>query len=210
MQANFQIYWPPSHLADCCLFSFFFSSALACNSLVFIRRFSVDWLLCWVLQIAHRIIVGGHNFWHKIFMILFVVSSPHPSVDCYIHHIHTLLSIGDRVDSTRSGTNCYIGSLSPSHLVPEQQLRSPNFVLPLRLFWWFPGKINGFDGSRGDGRHERWCWVAFVAIIRWFGGHRIWTWFRWSIDELVVMDVCVVREKLCLIFKQSRAVIHVN
>jgi hypothetical protein len=41
--------------------------------------------------------------------------------------------------------------------------------------------------ARGGISHE-WCWMALMAIVRWFGGHR--TWFRWSIDEF--MDVFVV------------------
>jgi hypothetical protein len=58
-------------------------------------------------------------------------------------------------------------------------------MLPRRLFYQPHGKINGLDRFVGKGRHQRWCWMALVAIARLFGDHR--TWFRWSIDELIVV-----------------------
>ena len=39
-------------------------------------------------------------------------------------------------------------------------------------------KIDSLEGSGGKRRHQRWCLMALVAIVRWFGGHR--TWFRFD------------------------------
>ena len=85
----------------------------------------------------------------------------------------------------------------PEHILCWKAARMhhrPIFVLPRRLFHQPHGKIDGLIGDGGKGRHQRWCRMALVAIIRWFGGHR--TSFRWSIDELMDFLLWAVREKV--------------
>jgi hypothetical protein len=70
----------------------------------------------------------------------------------------------------------------------------PIFVLPWGLFHQPHSKIDGLDGFGGEGRHQRWCWMALVAIARWFGGYR--TWFRSGRSMVDGCFCCAVREKV--------------
>jgi hypothetical protein len=68
----------------------------------------------------------------------------------------------------------------------------PIFVLPRRLFSQPQCKIDSLEGNGREGRHQRWCWMALVAIVRWFGGHRTCFGGR-STDRWV--DCCVLCAK---------------
>ena len=101
-------------------------------------------------------------------------------------------------ESIRAGREPIVSlPLPPKHILCWREAPThhrPIFMLPRRLFYQPHGKINGLDRFVGKGRHQRWCWMALVAIVRWFGGHR--TWFRWSIDGWWMFLLWFVREKV--------------
>jgi hypothetical protein len=87
---------------------------------------------------------------------------------------------------------CFIGPPSWAHLVLKSSSSppSPHFCSSAKAVSSAPRQNwrPHWQRRQGKGRHQWWCWMALVAIVRWFRGHR--TWFRWSIDEL--MAGCVV------------------
>jgi hypothetical protein len=113
-----------------------------------------------------------------------LVALPSPrTVDCYLPQSILALSISNLIDSKGSRANCFTGPPSQAHLVLKRSPNPPSSHLcaVAEAVSSAPRKIDGLEGNRGEGRHRRWCWVAMVAIARWFGGHR--TWFRWSIGD---------------------------
>jgi hypothetical protein len=96
------------------------------------------------------------------------------------------------IKSIRMGTGPIVLLVSsPEHILcrrAAQTWNRPIFMLPRRLFVWLQGKIDGLESNGGERRHQWWCWMALVAIARWFVGHL--TWFWWWINEL--MEVFVV------------------
>ena len=117
-----------------------------------------------------------------------VLASPPPRpVDCYIPPTASTSRLS--IETFREGPGPFVSLASPpEHILCWREAPThhrPIFMLPRRLFYQPHGKINGLDRFVGKGRHQRWCWMALVAIARLFGDHR--TWFRWSIDELIVV-----------------------
>ena len=98
------------------------------------------------------------------------------------------------IKSIRTGRGPIVSSVPPPDRTSLEAAPTHHrliFVLPLRLFCQPQRKIDRLEGSGGERRHQRWCWMALVAIVRWFGGHRTWFRFdRWSV--MIAFGVCAL------------------
>ena len=133
---------------------------------------------------------------------LLCLPPPSPSTQLIVTSPDRYTAHRSFIEPIRTGRGPIVSSVPP----PENILcweaaptrHRPIFVLPLRLFRQPQRKIDSLEGNGGERRHQRWCLMALVAIVRWFGGHR--TWFRFDrIVDRWWWRLCVVRGRESLL-----------
>jgi hypothetical protein len=88
------------------------------------------------------------------------------TVDCYVSQSIPALLIPH---SNVSRADCFNPPPSRAHLVLKSCSNPPSLHLRAamrRLFHQTHGKIYGLIGDGGEGRHQQWCQMALVAIVR--------------------------------------------
>jgi hypothetical protein len=122
----------------------------------------------------------------------FFFSSAFDPFDCHVSPPRILVSITHQVQSRSKEVDCCIyptqSPITSCGEVHHLLRSSPAFVLPPKLFRWPINQIDSLSNDRGNNGDWRWRWMALVAIVRRFGGHR--TWFR--LDSIVNRRIYVL------------------